>query len=108
MEEKYIISIDQSTQGTKALLFDGSGTLVKRADKPHRQIVNEKGWVSHDPMEIYQNVISVAGALTEGIDRAKVVGVGISNQRETSLAWEKDTGKPLGSRVAMCTCGGNL
>ncbi len=99
MEEKYIISIDQSTQGTKALLFDGSGTLVKRADKPHRQIVNEKGWVSHDPMEIYQNVISVAGALTEGIDRAKVVGVGISNQRETSLAWEKDTGKPLGDAV---------
>ncbi len=99
MEEKYIISIDQSTQGTKALLFDGSGTLVKRADKSHRQIVNEKGWVSHDPMEIYQNVISVAGALTEGIDRAKVVGVGISNQRETSLAWEKDTGKPLGDAV---------
>lgn len=99
MEEKYIISIDQSTQGTKALLFDRSGTLVKRADKPHRQIVDEKGWVSHGPMEIYQNILSVAEALTEGIDRANVVGVGISNQRETSLAWERDTGKPLGDAV---------
>ena len=99
MEEKYIISIDQSTQGTKALLFDRSGALVKRADKAHRQIVDERGWVSHDPMEIYRNVVAVAKALTEGIDRAKVVGVGISNQRETSLAWEKDTGKPLGDAV---------
>lgn len=99
MEENYIISIDQSTQGTKALLFDESGTLIKRTDKPHRQIVNEKGWVSHGPMEIYRNILSVAETLTEGIDRAKVAGVGISNQRETSLAWERDTGRPLGNAI---------
>lgn len=99
MAEKYIISIDQSTQGTKALLFDESGSLIKRADKPHRQIINEKGWVSHNPTEIYENVIKVARALTEDIDRSKVVGVGISNQRETSLAWDKVTGEPLADAI---------
>lgn len=45
MAERYIISIDQSTQGTKALLFDESGSLIRRTDKPHEQIINEKGWV---------------------------------------------------------------
>ena len=98
MEEKYIISIDQSTQGTKALLFDGSGTLVKRADKSHRQIVNEKGWVSHDPMEIYQNVISVAGALTEGIDRLAWAS---ATRGKHPLLGKKILGNPLG----MQSCG---
>ena len=55
---KYIISIDQSTQGTKALLFDETGSIMRRTDRPHRQIINEKGWVSHDPEEIYSNVLA--------------------------------------------------
>ena len=67
MSEQYIISIDQSTQGTKALLFDGSGSLIRRTDKAHEQIINEKGWVSHDPMEIYHNTIEVVRRLVEGI-----------------------------------------
>ena len=101
MSEKYIISIDQSTQGTKALLFDGSGSLIRRTDKPHRQIVNEKGWVSHDPEEIYRNTIEVVTRLvTEaGIAKEQIAGVGISNQRETSLAWERSTGAPLGQAI---------
>lgn len=99
MAEKYIISIDQSTQGTKALLFDESGSLIKRMDHPHEQIINEKGWVSHNPSEIYANVIDVVTRLTEDIDRSKIVGVGISNQRETSLAWDKVTGEPLGNAI---------
>ena len=99
MAERYIISIDQSTQGTKALLFDQSGSLMKRTDKPHRQIVNEKGWVSHDPTEIYENVIEVVRMLTEDIDKSKVAGIGISNQRETSLAWDRVSGEPLGNAI---------
>ena len=101
MSQRYIISVDQSTQGTKALLFDESGSLIKRADKSHRQIVNEKGWVSHDPMEIYENTITVVKNLMEesGIDPAQVVCAGISNQRETSLAWDKVTGEPLGQAI---------
>ena len=101
MTDKYIISIDQSTQGTKALLFDRSGSLIRRTDKPHAQIVNEKGWVSHDPEEIYRNTIQVVATLLEesGIDRGRVAGIGISNQRETSLAWDRTTGAPLGHAI---------
>ena len=101
MTEKYIIGIDQSTQGTKALLFDSEGSLVKRTDKSHRQIINEKGWVSHDPMEIYANTLEVVRQLLaiSGIDRTAVVGISISNQRETSLAWDKRSGKPIGQAI---------
>ena len=52
MKQDYILSIDQSTQGTKALLLDGGGGLVLRRDVPHRQLINEKGWVGHDAREI--------------------------------------------------------
>ncbi len=101
MSEQYIISIDQSTQGTKALLFNSAGSLIWRVDQAHRQIIDEKGWVSHDPMEIYQNIIAVTARLLEEtqIDRDKVAGVGISNQRETSLAWNRITGEPVGLAV---------
>ena len=101
MSEQYMISIDQSTQGTKALLFNSVGSLIWRVDQAHRQIIDEKGWVSHDPMEIYQNIIAVTARLLEEtqIDRDKVAGVGISNQRETSLAWNRITGEPVGLAV---------
>lgn len=101
MSEQYMISIDQSTQGTKALLFDSDGSLIRRVDQAHEQIINEKGWVSHDPMEIYRNIIAVTARLLEEaqIDRDKVAGVGISNQRETSLAWNRITGEPVGQAV---------
>jgi len=101
MEEKYIISIDQSTQGTKALLFDGNGDLIKRTDKSHQQIINDKGWISHNPMEIYENTINVVRCLLEesGIEKTAVIGIGISNQRETSLAWDRQTGLPIGQAI---------
>ncbi len=101
MEQRYIISIDQSTQGTKALLFDETGSLIKRTDKTHKQIINEKGWVSHDPSEIYQNTIEVVKRLIEeaNINKENIAGVGISNQRETSLAWDKQTGEPVGQAI---------
>ena len=101
MAESYIISIDQSTQGTKALLFDQDGMLLQRKDLPHKQMINEKGWVSHDPEEIYQNAVQVVKNLVEasGISKESVKGIGISNQRETSLIWEKKTGKALANAV---------
>ena len=93
---KYILGIDQSTQGTKALLFDESGALITRADLPHRQIINELGWVEHDPEQIYANTVQVVKNVVEkaGIDKNAIVGVGISNQRETSVAWDED-GHPV-------------
>ena len=63
--ERYILSIDQSTQGTKAMLFDAAGQLAARADRPHRQYINEKGWVSHDLEEIRANTLAVARDLLQ-------------------------------------------
>lgn len=93
----YMIGIDQSTQGTKALLFDGQGKLLFREDILHRQIINEQGWVSHDPEEIYGNTLRVVKQLleTSRVPKEQIAGVGISNQRETALVWEKKSGKPV-------------
>ncbi len=101
MSARYVISIDQSTQGSKGLLFDKSGTLVCRADLPHKQIINELGWVSHDPEEIYRNVIGVIKAVLTKANVApdEVACLGISNQRETSVLWDRSTGKALNNAV---------
>ena len=78
MSEKYIIGIDQSTQGTKALLFNDRGIMLRREDLSHKQIINDLGWVSHNPEEIYQNTIYVVKKLVTdvGIDKNKVAGIG--------------------------------
>ena len=98
---KYILGIDQSTQGTKAMLFDEDGSMVKRCDLPHRQIITEKGWVSHDMNEVLANTLAVCRQVIEdsGVDKKDVVGVGISNQRETSVLWDKNTGKPMADAI---------
>lgn len=93
----YIIGIDQSTQGTKALLLDQEGTILCRTDKSHAQIINDQGWVEHDPEEIYRNTLKTVKALLEKskADPKEIRAVGISNQRETALAWNRKTGKPV-------------
>ncbi|MCC8151514.1 MAG: glycerol kinase GlpK, partial [Lachnospiraceae bacterium] len=97
MNKEYVIGIDQSTQGTKALLFDRDGKLLARHDIPHAQIINDQGWVSHNMEDIYRNVLEVTQEL---LTQAKalpeqVACIGISNQRETTCMWQKSTGKPL-------------
>lgn len=95
--KKYVLGIDQSTQGTKALLFDEEGRLLCRTDLPHKQYVDERGWVEHDLNEIYANTIRVVKNLVEkaGIDKSELAVVGISNQRETAACWNKVTGAPV-------------
>ncbi len=97
MGDKYVLAIDQSTSGTKALVFDGGGKLLARSDLPHRQIVSADGWVEHDPLEIYRNVLETVKMVVEksGIDKKRIAAVGISNQRETAMAWDKSTGIPV-------------
>lgn len=97
---EYILGIDQSTQGTKAVLVDSHGDMIGRADFAHKQIINEKGWVSHDLEEIYANVLKAARAVVEqtGINKEEIRAVGISNQRETTAIWNKD-GKPLNHAI---------
>jgi len=97
MSKQYILGIDQSTAGTKAMLFDNKGNLTNRYDLPHRQIINDAGWVEHDPMEIYNNMVEVVRQVVResGIDKSQITGVGISNQRETAAVWDKITGDPV-------------
>ena len=97
----YLIAIDQSTQSTKALLFDSQGYICLRVDRPHRQIIDERGYVEHDPEEIYQNLLALIPELIEktGVDPQSVAAVSISNQRETSVMWERATGKPVYNAV---------
>ena len=97
MEKKYVLAIDQSTQGTKAILFDKEENMICRSEIPHKQIISDKGWVSHDLEEIYKNVIQSAKDVIEkaGAAKEEIACLGISNQRETSTAWDRKTGKPL-------------
>lgn len=101
MEKQYLLSVDQSTQGTKALLFDREGNLICGGDLPHRQIINDAGWVSHDLNEIYANTLKVVRDVIEkaGIRREQVAGLGISNQRETSAVRDRTDGHPLADAI---------
>ena len=94
---KYILAVDQSTQGTKGLIFDDKGRLVARADRPHRQIIDDNGYVEHDPIEILHNTYAVCGDVVQkaGIEKSSILAMGISNQRETTVAWNKKTGQPV-------------
>lgn len=108
---EYVLGIDQSTQGTKALLFDKEGVLIARKDLSHRQIVNEKGWVEHDGEEIYQNTIQAVKQLVEeaAVDKGKIRTLGISNQRETAIAWNRETGKPVYNAIVwQCARGADI
>jgi glycerol kinase len=93
----YILGIDQSTSGTKAVLFNALGDILCRADRPHARKISPEGWISHDPMEIYHNTLAVVSDILQksGIDRGSIAAVGLSNQRETALVWDKTTGLPV-------------
>lgn len=97
---RYILGIDQSTQGTKAILVNEEGEIIGRSDKSHRQIVNECGWVSHNLQEIYENVLQSVRDVVEktGIAKEEICAVGISNQRETTAIWNRK-GEPLDDAV---------
>lgn len=97
MKDNYILGIDQSTQGTKALLFDREGKIIGKSYLPHDQIINELGWVEHNPEQIYENVKSVVNLLINEahIDADRIAGIGITNQRETAVVWDRDTGTPI-------------
>lgn len=93
---KYTIAIDQSTSATKALLFDEHCKLVTRSSLPHQQYYPQAGWVEHDAEEIYANTIKSIQRLLEGRQlNAEEYTLAITNQRETVVAWDRNTGKPV-------------
>ncbi|MCT9097013.1 glycerol kinase GlpK [Haloarchaeobius sp. HME9146] len=93
----YVGAIDQGTTGTRFMVFDHSGQVVANAYEKHEQIYPEPGWVEHDPMEIWENTKEVVTrALTEaGVEAEQLEALGITNQRETTLIWDPETGKPI-------------
>ncbi|PYY63108.1 glycerol kinase [Curtobacterium sp. MCSS17_011] len=93
----YIVAIDQGTTSTRAIVFDHSGSIISTGQKEHEQIFPRAGWVEHDPSEIWDNTREVIGqALSRAdITRHDVAAVGITNQRETAVVWDKTTGKPI-------------
>ena len=99
--KSYSLGIDQSTQGTKAILFDEEGHIVEKAYLAHRQIIDDRGYVEHDLNEIYDNTIKVVKMLIEKrtVDKSLIKVVGISNQRETAAMWDKTLGHPIYNAV---------
>ncbi|MGN6444214.1 glycerol kinase GlpK [Amnibacterium sp.] len=93
----YVLAIDQGTTSTRAMVFDHEGKVVSTGQLEHRQIFPRAGWVEHDPEEIWKNTREVIGqALSRAdITRHDIAAVGITNQRETTVVWEKATGKPI-------------
>ncbi|GAA4190766.1 glycerol kinase GlpK [Gryllotalpicola kribbensis] len=93
----YVIAIDQGTTSTRAIVFDKKGSIVSTGQLEHKQIFPRAGWVEHDPLEIWNNTREVIGmALSRAdITRHDIAAVGITNQRETAVVWDKNTGKPI-------------
>lgn len=99
--EEHVLSIDQSTQATKAFLLNHNGELLFRRDIPHRQLVDEKGWLENDPEEIYNNVLRVVPEVLDAasLEAGAVCAVALTNQRETAVAWDRETGRPLSNAI---------
>ncbi|MDY6817019.1 MAG: glycerol kinase GlpK [Halobacteriales archaeon] len=97
MADTYIGSVDQGTTGTRFMVFDHSGQVVANAYEQHEQIYPEAGWVEHDPMEIWENTKQVVtrGLKEASLDAGQLEALGITNQRETTVVWDKDSGKPI-------------
>ncbi|MBQ7645784.1 MAG: glycerol kinase, partial [Clostridia bacterium] len=95
--KKYVLALDEGTTSARAILFDKESRIVSMAQHEFTQIYPNPGWVEHDPLEIWANQYS---AMTEciaksGISPDEIAAIGITNQRETTVVWEKETGKPV-------------
>ena len=97
MTARYIAAIDQGTTSSRCMIFDAAGAVAASARKEHRQIFPRPGWVEHDALEIWANVeMVVAQAIARlGIGPSDLAAVGITNQRETSLLWDRASGAPI-------------
>jgi glycerol kinase len=94
---KYVGAIDQGTTSTRFMIFDHAGQVVGIDQKEHEQIYPKPGWVEHDPMEVWASTQAViAGALEKAhVDAKDLAAIGVTNQRETTVVWDKNTGKPV-------------
>lgn len=100
-EQQYVLSIDQGTTSTRAVIFDRAGEIISSGQKEHTQHFPKAGWVEHDPQEIRINTREVIGlALANAdINRHSLAAVGITNQRETTVVWDRHTGEPVHNAI---------
>ncbi|MBE3556833.1 MAG: glycerol kinase GlpK [Firmicutes bacterium] len=98
---RHILALDQGTTSSRAILFDDSGTIVAIKQQEFQQLYPQPGWVEHDPNEIWQTQITTAQEVLKdaGIRAAQVAAIGITNQRETTLLWDRQTGEPLANAI---------
>ena len=97
MNSKYVLALDAGTSSSRAILFDHAGHIVSVSQKEFRQIYPKPGWVEHDPIEIWETQRAVAREAIEkaGATPAEISAIGITNQRETTVVWNRETGKPV-------------
>ena len=97
MADTYVGAIDQGTTGTRFMVFDHAGQVVANAYEKHEQIYPEPGWVEHDPTEIWANTKAVVtgGLADAGLEASQLAAIGITNQRETTVVWDADSGRPV-------------
>ena len=95
--KKYILALDQGTTSSRAILFDRTGRIQSIAQKEFTQIFPQPGWVEHDPLEIWSSQASVASEvrLKIGALPSEIAAIGITNQRETTIVWDRETGIPV-------------
>ena len=97
LEKRFILALDQGTTSSRAILFDSGQRIVSVAQRDFAQHYPREGWVEHDPMEIYSTQAGMmAEAVTKsGIDPREIAAIGVTNQRETAIVWERSTGRPI-------------
>ncbi|MGL5410030.1 MAG: glycerol kinase GlpK, partial [Shewanella sp.] len=97
MQKKYVVALDQGTTSSRAIVFDHNANIIHVSQREFRQIYPHPGWVEHDPMEIWasQSSVLIEVLARAGIHSDEVAAIGITNQRETTVIWEKATGKPI-------------
>jgi glycerol kinase len=96
---RYILTLDQGTTSSRSLVFDEKARVVSEDRRPIRQIYPKPGWVEHDPYNILETQLETAKNAVAGVGSDSIGAIGITNQRETTILWEKDTGKPVGNAV---------
>src|SRR3954462_5984461 len=100
-QPNYILSFDQGTTSSRAIVFDHAGNIVSLAQKEFTQIYPQPGWVEHDATEIWSTQVAVAteAILKVGLKPADIAAIGITNQRETTIVWDKGTGQPVHNAI---------
>ena len=104
IKNKYVLAIDQGTTGSRAVVYDKYGIKVAGAYQEFRQYFPKPGWVEHDPDEIWTSVNNTVQAVLEKVPADSISAIGITNQRETTVIWDRDTGKPVYNAIVW-QCG---